>query len=141
MPMNPTEQAASEIRDDYLKRHGTPRTELIEAGRVRDFLLALDEAADLEEGQPVPPLFVLTLGRTRRLSSNRGAAVNAGDDFEFYAPVYVGDRITTTRDVLAVEPREGRNGRMYLTRAEARYVNQHGVLVAKARSNILRWNW
>ena len=129
------------IRRDYEERYGRARTETVEAGRVRDYLLAMDEPADIPAGQPAPALFMLTLGRTRRPQPARGAAVNAGDDFEFLAPVYVGDAITIERRVIAVDTKEGKVGRMYLTRAEAAYTNQRGALVARARSNILRWGW
>jgi hypothetical protein len=129
------------IRRDYEERYGRARTETVEAGRVRDYLLAMDEPADISAGQPAPALFMLTLGRTRRPQPTRGAAVNAGDDFEFLAPVYVGDAITIERRVIAVDTKQGKVGRMYLTRAEAAYTNQHGALVARARSNILRWGW
>ena len=84
---------------------------------------------------------MLTLGRTRRPQPARGTAVNAGDDFEFLAPVYIGDAIKIERRVIAVDTKEGKVGRMYLTRAEAAYTNQRGALVARARSNILRWGW
>lgn len=132
---------AEEIRKDYEARYGTPRTEPIEAGRVRDFLLAQNEDADLVPDQPVPALFLLTIGRTRRPQPARGTAVNAGDDFEFLTPVFIGDRITISRRVVAVEEKQGKAGLMYLTRAEATYRNQRGEVVAIAKSNILRWGW
>lgn len=129
------------IRHDYETRYGEPRLEPVEAGRVRDYLLAMDEPADLRDGEPVPALFLLTLGRTRRPQPARGTAVNAGDDYEFLAPVYVGDTITVERRVIAIDEKDGKVGRMYLTRAEATYTNQHGALVARARLNTLRWGW
>lgn len=130
-----------EIRADYVARYGTPRTELVEAGRVRDYLLALNEPADLHPDAPVPALFVLTLGRTRRPQPARGSVVNAGDDYEFFAPVLIGDRITIERRVLEVTEKQGKQGTMYLTRAEATYVNQNGTLVARAQLSLLRWGW
>jgi hypothetical protein len=133
--------AAEEIQADYLARYGTPRVEFVEAGRVRDYLLAMDEPAELISDAPVPALFLLTLGRTRRPQPSRGAAVNAGDDYEFLAPVFVGDQITIVRQVLGVDEKTGKQGKMYLTRAEATYRNQHDQLVARALLNILRWGW
>ena len=67
--------------------------------------------------------------------------MNAGDEYEFYAPVHVGDRITVHRRVLGIDEKQGKQGKMYLTRAEATYVNQHGTLVARAKLNTLRWGW
>lgn len=133
--------AADEIRRDYQLRYGDARHEAVELGRVKDFLLALDEPAHLSVGDVVPALFVLTLGRTRRPQPSKGSAVNAGDDYEFFAPVRVGDTITITRTVLGVDEKQGKNGRMFLTRAEVGYTNQHGVRVAQAHLNTLRWGW
>ncbi|MDY6945511.1 MAG: MaoC family dehydratase N-terminal domain-containing protein [Pseudomonadota bacterium] len=130
-----------EIHADYVARYGTPRTEVVEYGRVRDYLLALNEPADLADGTPVPALFVLTLGRTRRPQPARGSVVNAGDDYEFFAPVFIGDSITIARRVLGVTEKRGRHGTMYLTRAEATYLNQKGALVARAQLSLLRWGW
>jgi N-terminal half of MaoC dehydratase len=131
----------AEIQADYLARYGEPRHEIVEAGRVRDYLLALNEPADLAANAAVPALFLLTLGRTRRPQPARGSAVNAGDEFEFLAPVHLGDVITIERRVLGVDEKEGKQGKMFLTRAEATYVNQHGTLVGRARLNTLRWGW
>lgn len=89
----------------------------------------------------VPALFVLTLGRTRRPQPGKGSAVNAGDDYAFFAPVRVGDTITIARTVLGVDEKQGQNGRMFLIRAEASYANQRGERVALAHLNTLRWGW
>ena len=71
---------------DLAERFGAVFVQTIEAGRVRDYLCALDEPAP-GPGDPVPPLFLLTLGRQRRphLEQNTGGTcgVNAGDSFEF----------------------------------------------------------
>jgi len=128
-----SEVAVRQIREEYENRYGTPRSEPVEAGRVRDFLSAMDESAELVAGNPVPPLFVLTLGRTRRPMPTRGSVVNSGDECEFLLPVYVGDTITVTRRVESVEECQGRFGRMFMTNAEIRYTNQNGELVAMAR--------
>jgi hypothetical protein len=130
---------ADEIRSEYERRYGEPRHETIELGRVRDFLLAMDEPAELGPGDVVPALFVLTLGRTRRPQPSRGSAVNAGDEYEFYAPVRVGDTIAIVRQVLGVDERQGKQGLMFLTRTEVTYTNQLGVRVARAQQNTLRW--
>jgi N-terminal half of MaoC dehydratase len=137
-----TSQAvADEIRREYQSRYGEPRHEVVELGRVRDYLLSMDEPAELGADGLVPALFVLTLGRTRRPQPPKGSAVNVGDDYEFFAPLHVGDRITISRSVLSVDEKEGKQGRMFLLRAEVSYNNQHGAKVAQARLNMLRWGW
>lgn len=40
-------EAAAEIRQEYESRYGAPRHETMELGRVRDYLLAMDEPAHL----------------------------------------------------------------------------------------------
>ena len=47
-------------------------------------------------------------------------------------PVHTGDSITIERRILGIEEKQGKHGQMHLTRAEATYVNQRGVLVARA---------
>ena len=127
-----------QLQQDYEERFGPPRTELIEAGRVRDYLLAMDEP-ELPPDAPVPPLFLLTLGRSRRPQPSRGSAVNAGDEYEFHRPVHVGDRITVRLTMLDVEEKQGRHGLMYLVPREITYTNQDGELVAVSRHSSLRW--
>ena len=128
-----------QIRRDYEARFGQPRDELIEAGRVRDFLLAMDEPATFSSDEQVPALFLLTLARTRRPQPAKGTSVNAGDEYEFFAPVYVGDRITVSRRVIGVEEKQGKANLMWLIRVEANYHNQRGEIVARAKSCLLRW--
>lgn len=136
-----TREIADAIRRDYEERYGVPRHETVELGRVRDYLLAMDEPADIGPGDVVPSLFVLTLGRTRRPQPSRGSAVNAGDDYEFFAPLRVGDTVTVRRTVQGVDEKHGKHGRMFLTRAEATYTNQRGEMVARGELRTLRWGW
>jgi hypothetical protein len=134
------EAIIAELRARHESRYGKPDIEVIEAGRVRDFLCALDEAADeVVAGTAVPGLFLLTLGRTRRPRSVRGSAVNAGDAYEFFAPVHVGDTIRTVRELLGIEVKQGKQGAMYLTRTRSTYTNQQGEQVAVSHQNTLRW--
>lgn len=134
------EAIIAELRARHESRYGTPDIEVIEAGRVRDFLLALDEPAHgVVPGAVVPGLFLLTLGRTRRPRGVRGSAVNAGDDYELFAPVYVGDTIRTVRELLGTEVKHGKQGPMYLTRTRSIYTNQHGEQVAVSYQSTLRW--
>lgn len=141
MPTNPSDEAIiAELRARHESRYGTPDIEVIEAGRVRDFLLALDEPVqEVRPGAVVPGLFLLTLGRTRRPRGVRGSAVNAGDDYELLAPVHVGDTIRTVRELLGTEVKQGKEGRMYLTRTRSTYTNQCGEPVAVSHQSTLRW--
>ena len=128
-----------ELRNYYSGRYGTDRSGPIEEGRVRDYLLAMDEPLPDLDSEPVPPLFLLTVGRTRRPQPSKGSAVNAGDEFEFQRPVFVGDRITVSGRVTSIEEKQGRKGVMYLIKTEETYTNQHDKIVAVRRGAILRW--
>jgi hypothetical protein len=130
----------TEIRELHRQRYGTPSQECIEAGRVRDFLLAMDEPLPaLEPGAEVPALFLLTLGRTRRPQPQRGSAVNGGDSFRLLAPAHVGDTVRVVRELLEVERRSGRQGPLYVSRILATYTNQHDEVIATAERSVLQW--
>lgn len=135
------EEIIAEIRATHRQRHGQPSRETIEAGRVRDYLCALDEpVGDLAAGAAVPSMFLLTLGRTRRPQPARGTSVNAGDEYEFHAPVRVGDVIEVRKELLDVEAKQGRAGPMYLCRTRTTFTNARGDLVAVSHQDVLRWN-
>ena len=128
-----------QIRDMVKSREGV-RVELIELGRVRDFLLAMDEPADVKDGDVVPPLFLLTLARTRRPQPPKGGGgVKLSDECEFLAPVRVGDTITTTTKVTDVERKEGKRGKMCVFTTESTHRNQGGEIVGRGIIKSMRW--
>lgn len=135
------DEIAKKLCDEQMSRYARPVEETVEAGRVRDYLMALDRDPPADERAPVPPLFLLTLGRMRRPHLGRlpGGAVNAGDEFTFAGDVFVGDRITVETDIVGVEPRPSGSRAMYLISMRRRYRNQHGELVATRVNRILRW--
>lgn len=58
---------------------------------------------------------------------------HSGNDWEFYKPIYVGDRIIPECIFMGYDEKKGEfAGRMVILREEARYYNQEGDLVAKA---------
>ena len=135
-----TNQNAPEaLRQDMAARYNVRRTEAVELGRVRDYLLALDEPGDIGPGDVVPPLFMLTLARTRRPQPSKGTAVKAGDDYAFHAPVRVGDVITISQRLADIEVKEGKNGPMYLIIVDGEFKNQRGEVVCTQRVKTFRW--
>ena len=132
-------EAPRELREQMEARYNVARVEAVELGRVRDYLLALDEPADLGAGDAVPPLFMLTLARTRRPQPSKGTAVKAGDDYTFHAPVRVGDVITIRQKLADIEVKEGKNGPMYLVIVEGEFKNQRGETVCTQRVKTFRW--
>ncbi|HZG31071.1 MAG TPA: MaoC family dehydratase N-terminal domain-containing protein [Ensifer sp.] len=135
------DQVAQRFLEEQAKRHGALKTEQVEAGRVRDFLLAI-EAGPFDPSMPVPPLFLLTLGRTRRPHLDRlpGGTVNARDSFEFYENVFVGDEISIETRMVSVEKKAGSERDLYLIKAEKFYRREpEGALVARRTNSVLRW--
>ncbi|HXC37644.1 MAG TPA: MaoC family dehydratase N-terminal domain-containing protein, partial [Burkholderiales bacterium] len=77
--------------------------------------------------------------RTRRPQPSKGTAVKAGDEYEFRAPVRVGDTITVTQRLADIEVKEGKSGPMYLVIAEGEFKNQRGETVCMQRLKTFRW--
>ncbi len=59
--------------------------------------------------------------------------VRGGDDYEFFARLYAGDRVTLRRRVADVYGREGKSGPMVFVVEECTYTNDRGELVAKQK--------
>lgn len=123
---------------DFAVKAVVPTVDPIEAGRVRDYLLALDEEAPA--GAAVPPLFLITLGRVRRPHEGRkGKGVMAGSDYWFHAPLAVGDTISSRSRIVSGEAR-GKDVLRALIVSETLFTNQHGALVARRINRNLRWD-
>lgn len=70
-----------------------------------------------------------TGGRTVRL--NVGRVMAGGDAWEFVAPVYPGDTITSETRLKSLEEKVGSSGAFVLQSTETTYTNQHGEVVAR----------
>ncbi|APO70692.1 MaoC-like dehydratase domain-containing protein (plasmid) [Rhizobium gallicum] len=130
----------SEVVGDLERRFGRPFVEKVEAGRVADFLGALEEPA-ADPTAPVPPLFLLSFARARRpqeVASSFGG-VNAGDRFDFFVPVFIGDTITTLCEIGPIQPKTSAEREMLLIEILFTFTNQHGTVVARRTNKILRW--
>lgn len=112
------------------------RDEIVEFGRVRDFMLAMDEPFELTDRDPVPPLFMVTFGRIRRPKVT--GQINGGDDIESILPVHVGDRITTVERIVETIDKTGPKGTMKLLKAEITYTNQRAERVGINRKTYIR---
>jgi hypothetical protein len=133
------DEVPQQLHDEIAARYNATHAWPVEAGRVRDYLLAMDEQADIGPGDAVPPLFMLTFGRTRRPQPQRGTAVKAGDEYTFHLPVFVGDTITLTQRLADIQVKQGRNGPMYLIIADGTFTNQRGEVVCTQRVKTFRW--
>lgn len=68
-----------------------------------------------------------------------GGAVDGGGEWEFYLPVYIGDVIYTTRELLSVKERRGKLGEMIINTFNVTYRNQRSETVAKGRWSTIRY--
>jgi len=113
--------------------------------------LYLDETAARAAGHRttlVPPLFLswalnqvrplefvrtdgLYRGEGTRLTMNVKRVMFGGEDWEFLAPIYAGDTITSQTFLRSLEEKNGASGPFVLQVTETRHTNQDGVVVAK----------
>jgi acyl dehydratase len=56
-----------------------------------------------------------------------------GQEWDWVAPVHVGDEITATQRLASIEEKSGRKGPFVLTTMETTFTNQHGDVVARSR--------
>lgn len=102
-----------------------------------------------------PPLYLqyAVLGVTRledlRADGSSGAAsgnllfpdapkrMAGGESWEFHAPAYHGDEVTSERTVASIVQKEGRSGSFVLVNWRATYTNQDGALLAVANTSMI----
>jgi acyl dehydratase len=102
------------------------------------------------EGLVVPPTFVghavvegstlddlrgdgMWVDRGRRLRLAVSRTMFGGEEWEFHAPVLVGDHITAERRLGKVEEKDDRSGPFVLIHTETTFTNQRGEVVAVSR--------
>src|SRR5262249_32677266 len=131
-------------------RKGEPVTMHVERGKIREFARAIkdddplywDEAhAQREAGGIMPPVTFLQTathwddGRGRpRLPFDLKRTLHREQEYEFLAPIHVGDVLTAVSTIVDVYEKPGkRGGSMTFAVTETEYRNQAGTLVARAR--------
>jgi acyl dehydratase len=108
-----------------------------------------DKAAALAAGYcdtPVPPGLLTSMqmeggspgGYMPEQSHLRGA-VDGGGEWEFFLPVYIGDVIFVTRELLSVKQRRGTLGEMLINTFQVTYRNQRSEIVMKGRWSTIRY--
>ena len=120
---------------------GPAVTATVEAGHVKRFVEAIGDPNPRWSKQ-VPPTFLVALAPP---STHMGDAeewgkgwLNGGNRFEYFAPVMIGDQITTRSHLADVYDKEGSSGDLLFIVSETDYTNQRGELVARLQGTLIR---
>jgi len=120
---------------------GPEVTAPVEAGHVRRFVEAIGDP-NSRWTREVPPTFLVALVPVSLHLSDAEEYgkgwLNGGNRFEYFAPVMIGDQITSKGRVVDVYDKAGSSGNMLFIIFETDYTNQRGELVAKVRGTMIR---
>ena len=120
---------------------GEPVTAAVEAGHVARFTAAIGDP-NPRWTKEAPPTFLVALApvapHLAEAEEYGKGWLNGGNRFEYFAPVFIGDRITATGHVADVYEKSGSSGNLLFIIFETRYVNQDRVVVAKLRGTMIR---
>jgi hypothetical protein len=122
----------------------------VEAGKVREFMFAVagtdgvgGSASDVDQA-PLPLTFATVAGHWRDqaamvelLGLDLPRIVVGGSEWEYHAPVRVGDRLRGRRVVKAVAEREGASGPMTIITLETRLHRGDGQLSIVQRDTVI----
>ena len=120
---------------------GPEFTAAVEAGHVRRFVEAIGDS-NPRWTREAPPTFLVALAPVSLHLSDAEEYgkgwLNGGNRFEYFAPVMIGDQITSKGRVVDVFDKAGSSGNMLFIIFETDYTNQRGELVAKVRGTMIR---
>jgi acyl dehydratase len=122
----------------------------VERGKIREFATAIKDDDPLyfdetyaakDAGGIMPPVtFLQTVGhwddgRGRvRVPFDLKRVLHGEQEYEFLAPIYVGDVLTVVSRIVDIYEKPGkRGGSMNFAVTETTYTNQRGVVVARAK--------
>jgi acyl dehydratase len=112
----------------------------VEEGKVREFAIAVGDR-DLRS---VPPTFSTVAGHWRDqaamvalLGLDLRRVVVGGSEWEYHAPLVIGDRLRGRRVVKAVEEKQSARGPMKLFTLETRFERANGDLVVVQRDTVI----
>jgi hypothetical protein len=129
-------------------RQFPPISYTIDANKVNEFLLAIGEQnpAYREPGAPLPPTFptVATFWAGGGLEEALKAievdiwtVLHAEQEYDYTAPIHVGDTLTATTRIADIYERSGSSGDMTFVSFETTFDNQHGDTVITGTSLII----
>lgn len=130
-----------------LNKPGKPLVFDVEKGHIRFFARAIGDDNPLFTNEEyaaqsryksliAPPLFLVDacffpfveyVLQFNPLKAN----INGGSEIEYFLPVKVGDKITGVPQVIALEEKEGRSGRLLLVKVELTLTNQNNERVSR----------
>lgn len=127
----------------------------IEKSMIRNFAAAIGDTNPLYNDEEyakskgyssiiAPPGFftaaVMSSAFTRlRPRMPLGRGVDAGGEWDIFLPVAAGDALTNTFKFVDVTQEQGSKGMKTFVKFETTHVNQRGELVAKSRSQLMRF--
>lgn len=120
---------------------GPEVTATVEAGHVRRFVEAIGDPNPRWEREAPPTFLVAIAPVTVHLSDAEVYGkgwLNGGNRFEYFAPVMIGDQVTTKGRVVDVYDKPGSTGNLLFIIFETDYSNQRGELVARLRGTMIR---
>lgn len=112
----------------------------VEEGKVREFAIAVGD----HDHRSIPLTFATVAGHWRdqaamveKLALDLRRIVVGGSEWEYHAPVEVGDRLRGRRVVTAVDAKEGSRGTMTLITLESRLHRADGALAVVQRDTVI----
>jgi MaoC dehydratase-like protein len=120
---------------------GPEVTAPVEAGHVRRFVEAIGDS-NPRWTKEAPPTFLVALAPVSVHLSDAEVYgkgwLNGGNRFEYFAPVMIGDVITSKGHIADVYDKPGSSGDLLFIIFETDYSNQRGELVARVRGTMIR---
>jgi hypothetical protein len=120
---------------------GPEVTAVVEAGHVRRFVEAIGDPNPRWKKE-APPTFLVALApisiHLNDAEDYGKGWLNGGNRFEYFAPVRIGDRITSRGRIVDVYDKPGSSGNLLFIIFESDYTNQTGELVARLRGTMIR---
>lgn len=125
-----------------------PFSYTIERGKVREFLLAIGDhnPAYQVDDPPLPPTFPTLFlfwgsggleGRLKEIGIDIWNVLHAEQDYEYLAPLHIGDTVTGTMRITDVYTKSGRSGDLNFIEFTTEYRNQDGVLAVRDRALVI----
>jgi N-terminal half of MaoC dehydratase len=113
----------------------------IEAGHLRRFLAAIGDASPRWQ-EEAPPTFLAAVGgdtpQIPEFLDYGSGWLNAGDRFDYFEPIRVGDRITSRTRLQDVYEKQGGSGSLLFLVFVTEHWNQHARLVARVTGTRIR---